>query len=190
MGQQIRKVTKRRRRADYLKRKKEQAKLNSNTPIRLATPVAKEAKPAAKEVPPKRPRPRLLPRRLTRRKRKPRKRNPRPLPPRRLLPKSRPPRRKPPSPRLNNCPHGRDCPRASINRFYKPPRLMRGGFLRAASSSASGHIRGTGRNFPENVLTLHPSRTYIEGNIIPFFRHAPRYDRQTQGTPQLHHHCL
>lgn len=45
MGQQIRKVTKRRRRADYLKRKKEQAKLNSNTPIRLATPVAKEAKP-------------------------------------------------------------------------------------------------------------------------------------------------
>ena len=53
MGQQIRKVTKRRRRADYLKRKKEQAKLNSNTPIRLATPVAKEAKPAAKEVPAK-----------------------------------------------------------------------------------------------------------------------------------------
>ena len=49
MGQQIRKVTKRRRRADYLKRKKEQAKLNSNTPIRLATPVAKEAKPAAKK---------------------------------------------------------------------------------------------------------------------------------------------
>ena len=55
MGQQIRKVTKRRRRADYLKRKKEQAKLNSNTPIRLATPVAKEAKPAAKEVPAKKP---------------------------------------------------------------------------------------------------------------------------------------
>ena len=53
MGQQIRKVTKRRRRADYLKRKKEQAKLNSNTPIRLATPVAKEAKPDAKEVPAK-----------------------------------------------------------------------------------------------------------------------------------------
>ena len=50
MGQQIRKVTKRRRRADYLKRKKEQAKLNSNTPIRLATPVAKEAKPAATET--------------------------------------------------------------------------------------------------------------------------------------------
>ena len=48
MGQQIRKVTKRRRRADYLKRKKEQAKLNSNTPIRLAPTVAKEAKTAAK----------------------------------------------------------------------------------------------------------------------------------------------
>lgn len=55
MGQQIRKVTKRRRRADYLKRKKEQAKLNSNTPIRLATPVAKEAKPAAKKAPAKKP---------------------------------------------------------------------------------------------------------------------------------------
>lgn len=143
-----------------------------------------------RKFPPKRPRPRLLPRRLTRRKRKPRKRNPRPLPPRRLLPKSRLPRRKPPNPRLNNCPYGRDCLRASIKRFNKPPRLMRGGFLRAAASSASGHIRATGRNCPENVLTLHPSRPYIEGNIIPFFRHAPRYDRQTQGTPQLHHHCL
>lgn len=53
MGQQIRKVTKRRRRVDYLKRKKEQAKLNSNTPIRLAVPVAKDAKPAAKEAPAK-----------------------------------------------------------------------------------------------------------------------------------------
>ena len=53
MGPHIRKVTKRRRRADYLKRKKEQAKWNSNTPIRRATPVAKEAKPAAKEVPAK-----------------------------------------------------------------------------------------------------------------------------------------
>lgn len=47
MGQQIRKVTKRRRRIEYLKRKKEQSKLNSSTPIRLAVPVAKEA-PAKK----------------------------------------------------------------------------------------------------------------------------------------------
>lgn len=54
MGQQTRKVTKRRRRIDYLKRKKEQAKLNSNTPIRLAVPVAKEAKEApAKKAAPK-----------------------------------------------------------------------------------------------------------------------------------------
>ena len=44
MGQQIRKVTKRRRRVEYIKRKKEQSKLNSNTPIRLAVPVAKDAK--------------------------------------------------------------------------------------------------------------------------------------------------
>ena len=50
MGQQIRKVTKRRRRVEYIKRKKEQSKLNSNTPIRLAVPVAK---PAAKEAPAK-----------------------------------------------------------------------------------------------------------------------------------------
>lgn len=53
MGQQIRKVTKRRRRIEYLKRKKEQSKLNSNAPIRLAVPVAKDAKPAAKEAPAK-----------------------------------------------------------------------------------------------------------------------------------------
>ena len=33
MGQQIRKVTKRRRRIEYLKRKKEQSKLNSNAPV-------------------------------------------------------------------------------------------------------------------------------------------------------------
>ena len=46
MGQQIRKVTKRRRRVEYIKRKKEQSKLNSNTPIRLAVPVAKDAKEA------------------------------------------------------------------------------------------------------------------------------------------------
>ena len=37
MGQQIRKVTKRRRRIEYLKRKKEQSKLNSNAPIRPAS---------------------------------------------------------------------------------------------------------------------------------------------------------
>lgn len=48
MGQQIRKVTKRRRRIEYLKRKKEQSKLNSNAPIRLAVAVAKDAKTAAK----------------------------------------------------------------------------------------------------------------------------------------------
>ena len=53
MGQQIRKVTKRRRRIEYLKRKKEQSKLNSNAPIRLAVAVAKDAKPAAKEAPTK-----------------------------------------------------------------------------------------------------------------------------------------
>ena len=53
MGQQIRKVTKRRRRIEYLKRKKEQSKLNSNAPIRLAVAVAKDAKPAAKEAPAK-----------------------------------------------------------------------------------------------------------------------------------------
>lgn len=53
MGQQIRKVTKRRRRVEYNKRKKEQSKLNSGTPIRLAVPVAKDAKPAAKEAPAK-----------------------------------------------------------------------------------------------------------------------------------------
>ena len=33
--------------------KKEQSKLNSNAPIRLAVPVAKDAKPAAKEAPAK-----------------------------------------------------------------------------------------------------------------------------------------
>lgn len=53
MGQQIRKVTKRRRRADYLKRKKEQSKMNSGTPIRLAVPLVKEDKAAAKEAPAK-----------------------------------------------------------------------------------------------------------------------------------------
>mgnify|MGYP000251159874 CR=1 FL=1 len=55
MGQQIRKVTKRRRRIEYLKRKKEQSKLNSNAPIRLAVPVAKDAKPAAKKTAAKAP---------------------------------------------------------------------------------------------------------------------------------------
>ena len=49
MGQQIRKVTKRRRRADYLKRKKEQAKLNSNTPIRLATPCLLYTSPSPRD---------------------------------------------------------------------------------------------------------------------------------------------
>ena len=48
MGQQIRKVTKRRRRVEYIKRKKEQSKLNSNTPIRLAVPVAAKEAPAKK----------------------------------------------------------------------------------------------------------------------------------------------
>ena len=60
MGQQIRKVTKRRRRIEYLKRKKEQSKLNSNAPIRLAVPVAKDEKTetkaaAAKKAPAKKP---------------------------------------------------------------------------------------------------------------------------------------
>ncbi len=55
MGQQIRKVTKRRRRVEYIKRKKEQSKLNSNTPIRLAVPVAKDATAAAKKAPAKKP---------------------------------------------------------------------------------------------------------------------------------------
>ncbi len=52
MGQQIRKVTKRRRRIEYLKRKKEQAKLNATSSIRLAVPVAAMGvaeKPAKKE---------------------------------------------------------------------------------------------------------------------------------------------
>ncbi len=44
MGQQIRKVTKRRRRIEYIKRKKDQAKLGVTTPIRLAVAVNKEAK--------------------------------------------------------------------------------------------------------------------------------------------------
>ena len=55
MGQQIRKVTKRRRRVEYIKRKKEQSKLNSNTPIRLAVPVAKDAKAPAKKTAAKAP---------------------------------------------------------------------------------------------------------------------------------------
>ncbi len=60
MGQQIRKVTKRRRRIEYIKRKKEQAKLNATTSIRLAVPVSKEvadknAKKETKKAPAKKP---------------------------------------------------------------------------------------------------------------------------------------
>ena len=44
MGQQSNKIVKRRRRADYLKRKKEQAKLNG------LLPKAKVSKPAPKEL--------------------------------------------------------------------------------------------------------------------------------------------
>lgn len=50
MGQQIRKVTKRRRRIEYIKRKKEQAKLNSSQTVRLASVVTKAA---TKEAPAK-----------------------------------------------------------------------------------------------------------------------------------------
>lgn len=50
MGQQSNKVIKRRRRADYLKRKKEQAKLGG---IVKKPAVKKEAAPAAKKAPAK-----------------------------------------------------------------------------------------------------------------------------------------
>ena len=95
MGQQIRKVTKRRRRIEYLKRKKEQSKLNSNAPIRLAVPVAKDAKPAAKEAPAKKTAAKAPAKRL----------KPRLPPPRRPPLKSRLPRR-PLNPPPNNCPGG------------------------------------------------------------------------------------
>ena len=106
MGQQIRKVTKRRRRIEYLKRKKEQSKLNSNAPIRLAVAVAKDAKPAAKEAPAKK----------TAAKAPAKKTEPRLPPPRRLPPKSRLPRRllNPPP---NNCPGGGSRLRAPIEQF-------------------------------------------------------------------------
>lgn len=56
MGQQSNKIIKRRRRADYLKRKKEQEKLGGLLPkakVKTLTPKADatgEAKPAAKKV--------------------------------------------------------------------------------------------------------------------------------------------
>lgn len=110
MGQQIRKVTKRRRRIEYLKRKKEQSKLNSNAPIRLAVPVAKDAKPAAKEAPAKKTAAKAPAKRL----------KPRLPPPRRPPLKSRLPRR-PLNPPPNNCPGG-GCPSArQSNSCYKPP---------------------------------------------------------------------
>lgn len=109
MGQQIRKVTKRRRRIEYLKRKKEQSKLNSNAPIRLAVPVAKDAKPAAKEAPAKKTAAKAPAKRL----------KPRLPPPRRPPLKSRLPRR-PLNPPPNNCPGG-GCPSArQSNSCYKP----------------------------------------------------------------------
>ena len=45
MGQQIRKVTKRRRRIEYLKRKKEQSKLNSNAPILSLIHISEPTRP-------------------------------------------------------------------------------------------------------------------------------------------------
>lgn len=95
MGQQIRKVTKRRRRIEYLKRKKEQSKLNSNAPIRLAVPVAKDAKPAAKEAPVKK----------TAAKAPAKKTETKAAAAKKLPPKSRLPRR-PLNPPPNNCPGG------------------------------------------------------------------------------------
>ena len=57
MGQQSNKIIKRRRRADYLKRKKDQAKLGGivkKPAVKKAAPVAKPAaKPAAKKAPAK-----------------------------------------------------------------------------------------------------------------------------------------
>ena len=109
MGQQIRKVTKRRRRIEYLKRKKEQSKLNSNAPIRLAVPVAKDAKPAAKEAPAKKTAAKA-----------PAKKTETKAPPRRPPLKSRLPRR-PLNPPPNNCPGG-GCPSVrQSNSCYKPP---------------------------------------------------------------------
>lgn len=87
MGQQIRKVTKRRRRAEYIKRKKEQAKLNTSSSIRLAVPVAKEVKPAAKEAPAKKTAAKAPAKKAEAKKTEPR------LPSRRPLPRSLPPRR-------------------------------------------------------------------------------------------------
>ena len=110
MGQQIRKVTKRRRRIEYLKRKKEQSKLNSNAPIRLAVPVAKDAKPAAKEAPAKKTAAKA-PAKKTETKAAAAKKAPL---------KSRLPRR-PLNPPPNNCPGG-GCPSArQSNSCYKPP---------------------------------------------------------------------
>lgn len=110
MGQQIRKVTKRRRRIEYLKRKKEQSKLNSNAPIRLAVPVAKDAKPAAKEAPAKKTAAKA-PAKKTETKAAAAKKAPA---------KNRLPRR-PLNPPPNNCPGG-GCPSArQSNSCYKPP---------------------------------------------------------------------
>lgn len=53
MGQQHRKVAKRRRRINYIKRKKELAQANSTMPVRLAVSVAKKEAAAAKEAPAK-----------------------------------------------------------------------------------------------------------------------------------------
>lgn len=114
MGQQIRKVTKRRRRVEYIKRKKEQSKLNSNTPIRLAVPVAKDAKPAAKEAPAKKTAAKA-PAKKTETKAAAAKKAPA---------KSRLPRRP-----LNNCPGGGYCLRASIKQFLQAVVQLHGGFL-------------------------------------------------------------
>ena len=110
MGQQIRKVTKRRRRIEYLKRKKEQSKLNSNAPIRLAVPVAKDAKPAAKEAPAKKTAAKA-PAKKTETKAAAAKK----------APAKKPAAKKAAEPAPNNCPGG-GCPSArQSNSCYKPP---------------------------------------------------------------------
>ncbi len=110
MGQQIRKVTKRRRRIEYLKRKKEQSKLNSNAPIRLAVPVAKDAKPAAKEAPAKKTAAKA-PAKKTETKAAAAKK----------APAKKPAAKKAAEPAAELLPGRRFPLRASIRQFYKPP---------------------------------------------------------------------
>ncbi len=123
MGQQIRKVTKRRRRIEYLKRKKEQSKLNSNAPIRLAVPVAKDAKPAAKEAPAKKTAAKA-PAKKTETKAAAAKKAPAKKPAAKKAAESAP----------NNCPGG-GCPlRAPIKQLLQAAVRLHGGFLRVWAS--------------------------------------------------------